>query len=40
MVISPGSVLTVMGHPDDAELWAGGARPATQGQGLAALPKV
>lgn len=25
MVISPGSVLTVMGHPDDAELWAGGA---------------
>jgi LmbE family N-acetylglucosaminyl deacetylase len=25
VVISPGSVLTVMGHPDDAELWTGGA---------------
>lgn len=30
---SPGSVLTVMGHPDDAELWAGGALSLHTGAG-------
>ncbi len=33
MVISPGPVLTVMGHPDDAELWAGGALSLYVGAG-------
>jgi len=32
-VISPRSVLTVMGHPDDAELWAGGALSLHAGAG-------
>lgn len=33
MVISPGSVLTVLGHPDDAELWVGGALSRYAGAG-------
>jgi len=33
VVIAPGSVLTVMGHPDDAELWADGALSLYAGAG-------
>jgi len=41
-MISPGSVLAVMGHPDDAELWAGGAlslQPGTGGQITIVVPQ-
>ncbi len=42
MVIPPRSVLTIMGHPDDAELWAGGAlshHAAAGAQVTLALPR-